>query len=261
MKKLSLLIGLTMLSLLGLIGCTYEQKPFDYAIQPGLFQGHSENNPDWEIHIEFYEIVMMQYVKTTNYKLKDLSTLDKHTPDTYHVKLLFSKGNENASIVFTDVYAANSVTTDTYKIRTILYTGLPELSDLDDVTFKLIDNNGDKVTDELELHFFLNGKQDSAKLTLVAKTEGHASYGSNFEYECTLSCDEKITFTTQSENKFYAGSKLFYSFAELTGYKIEMYVNGEFYSEATAGSYQLQCSYVTGYRDVNIEFKAVAVNE
>ena len=40
-----------------------------------------------------------------------------------------------------------------------------------------------------------------------------------------------------------------------------MYVNGELYTEIdSTGVTVLQFRYVTGYRDVNIEFKSVVVN-
>lgn len=261
MKKV-LLISFLFVIILGLTSCALIQpKVFECSLRDGLFQGTAKNNEELTINIEFDEIDIMRYVKTSFCKIKDLSTIDTKYYTPYLVNFVLSEGNVNYVAKFSEFVAENGNTTDTYKINKIKGDKFGRNLDLSDVTMKIIDNDNDKIVDEIELEYKLNGNVDVANLKFVLgeKIDDHHY---KFEYECILKYDENIVFSYIPDNIFLGGEEIVYNIEKIEGYKVIMYVNGEPYTEidSTTVRFVLQFRYVTGYRDVNIEFKSVAVN-
>lgn len=262
MKKLSL-ISFLFAIVLGLTSCVIsEPKQFESSLRVGLFQGTPKDNEELTINIEFTEMDTMEFMKKDFYKIKDLSTIDTKFYTSYYVNFVLSEGNENYVVKFSEFVAKNNNTTDTYKIKKVNGDTFGRNLDLSHVTMKLMDMDNDKIVDELELEYKLNGKTDTANLKFISEGKmNDYDYHHRFEYECSLSYDENINFSYKFDSVFLAGKEIFYNIEKIKGYKVRMYVNGELYTEIdSTGVTVLQFRYVTGYRDVNIEFKSVVVN-
>ncbi len=251
MKKAFLCLPLA----LGLMltGCA-APKQFEISLKEGLFQGTAEHDPGLTISVEFAEMDRGQYIKTKEDCVKDLSTIDTKFFTPYHVNLVFSEGNGNDLAAFTELVAKDARTTDTYKMK----NPKSELG-LSDVTLQLIDRDGDRTADELKIGYRLGGEADSATLAfLSAGTESPVPHH-RFQYNCRVTADENIRFTVETEDTFMAATELIYYIDTPEGYKVVMYVDGEPYQEAEKGNGDLRFGYMTGYRDVDIAFRAVPI--
>ena len=260
MKKLFILIcGLV--SIFSLYGCT-NAKLFDVSLKQGLFYGQSTNNHDCEIYIDFSEIDIMQYVKINNNKIKDLSTADTKYYTPYYVTIIFSVGIENYIIDFSEMVELNYNTTDTYKIRKINGERYGKHIDLSEFTMQLIDNDNDRIVDELSVNYVLNGKEDNVKVKYVSEKNGEYQAHYKFQYECTLTYDENISFGYKHDNLFLAGKQLVYNIRKIDGYTVAMYVNNELYKEMNSDEVEtvMPFRYTTSYKNVSIEFKLVKNN-
>ncbi len=254
MKKISL-ISLLFTIVFCLIGCT-EPKQFECSLKDGLFQGKSSNS-ELTISVEFSEITRMEYVKRKANIVKDLSTIDTKFYTPYYVNFILSEGNENYVIEFSQMVAQSRNTTDTYKLSNIKDDAFGRKLDLTSVKIQLIDNDCDKVVDELKIDYKLNGELNQANLKFISDGEDNYDHHT-FQYECRLTYDEKIKFDYKVDDLFYAGEMLIYNINKVHGYKVVMYVDNEPYAEiASDGIEVMQFRYVTGYRDVSIEFKLV----
>lgn len=259
MKKF---IGICLILAMGLwlIGCA-EQLQFDVSLRAGLFQGVADLDPEWTINAELSEMDIGQYVKVHENKIKDLSTIDTKFYKPYHIELVFSKGNENYVVKFAAAVAQNARTTDTYKLQNIDGDRFYRELNLSDVLLRPIDNDGDNVVDEFRIDYTLNGKADGADLKFVSEGEDGPVAHHNFQYDCSLSFDDNIMFDLKAEDRFSAGTQLFYYIYKVEGYKVVMYVNGEMYAEIDpSGENIMRFEYVTGYRDVSIEFRSVKLD-
>lgn len=260
MKKLvSLLFSL--LLVFPLIGCV-EPKQFEISLKEGLFYGVSSNNTDNEIFLEFSEIGRMEYVKTNNNKVKDLSTIDTKFYTPYHVTIIITEGNENYIIDYSEMVALNNSTTDTYKISKINGDMYNKKIDFTDFKMQLIDNDNDNIVDELKIEYNLNGEDDCAIVKFISDKQHDevAHYG--FQYECVLSYDENIYFDWKSDELFFAGKQLLYNIDKVDGYIIAMYVNNELYMEIDSDEVDtvMQFRYTTTYKNINIEFRLLEKN-
>ncbi len=240
-----------------LVGCA-GQRQFEISLKEGLFQGTSHLDPELTVSVEFSEMDRMEYVKTHQNKIKDLSTIDTKFYTPYHIELVLSEGNENYVVEFSEAVAQNVYTTDVYQLRNIEGDCFGRQLDLSAVTLQLIDNDSDKAVDELKIDYTLNGTADSADLKWVAEgAEGPVPHH-HFEYHCNLSFDEIIQFDGKADDTFWAGTELQYSIYPIEGYKVVMYVNGEPYTEIDpSGIAVMRFGYVTGYSDVSIQFHAM----
>lgn len=90
--------------------------------------------------------------------------------------------------------ALNANTTDTYKLSNIKDDMFGRKFDLSNVNIKLIDNDSDKVADELTMDYKLNGKSDHANLKFISEGEGNYHPHYMFQYECQLTYDENVEF-------------------------------------------------------------------
>lgn len=170
MKKISL-IGLLFIISFCLTGCV-EPKQFECSLKEGLFQGNS-NDSKLTISAEFSEIDIGEYVKTNENKVKDLSTIDTKFYTPYHVNIVFSEENENYAVEFSKMVALDANTADTYKLSNIKDDMFGCKFDLSNVSIQLIDNDSDKVADELKMDYKLNGKSDHTNLKLISEGEGN----------------------------------------------------------------------------------------
>lgn len=168
MKKISL-ISLFFILVVCMTGCA-EPKQFECSLQEGRFQGKSTNS-ELAISVEFLEISIMEYVKTNTNKVKDLSTIDTKFYTPYRVNFVLSEGNENYVVEFSEMVAQNNDTTDTYKLSDIKGDAFERKLDLSDVEIQLIDNDSDKVVDELKIDYKRNGKSDQANLKFIPDGE------------------------------------------------------------------------------------------
>ncbi len=240
-----------------LVGCT-GQKQFEISLKTGLFQGISDLNSELTVSVELSEMDRVEYIKTHNNKVKDLSTIDTKFYTAYHINLILSEENENFVVEFSEAVAQDSDTTDTYKLKNIEGDQFNRKLDLSDVTLQLIDHDNDKVTDELKINYKFNGTADSADLKFISEGTESPDPHHNFQYHCNLTFDENIKFEAKDNDEFWAGTELHYSIYKIEGYKIIMYVDGEPYTEIDpSGIEVMRFRYVTGYRDVSIEFQAV----
>ncbi len=237
-------------------GCVAPRQ-FEISLKEGLFQGTSDRNPALTVSVEFSEMDRAEYVKTHENKVKDLSTTDTKFYTPYHVDLVISEGNENYVLKFAELAARNVVTTDTYRVKNLQGDAFLRALDLSDVTLKLADHDGDKTVDELTMDFLKNGEADRVILKFIS-AGGETSYEHrNFRYNCRLTCDAAIKFSEKAGDTFWAGSELSYEIGTIEGYKVVMYVNGEPYTEIDPIAEVMRFRYVTGYRDVDIDFRAV----
>ena len=240
-----------------LVGCA-EQKQFEISLKAGLFQGVSNLNSELTISVELSEMDQMEYIKTHGNQVKDLSTIDTKFYTAYHINLVLSEGNENYVVEFSEAVAKDTFTTDTYRLKNLGTEKFNRKSVLSDVTLQLVDTDNDKTTDELKINYKLDGQPDSADLKFIAEGATSSIPHHNFQYHCDLTYDENIIFELKCNDEFWAGTELFYYIYKIEGYKIVMYVNGEPYMEiGTSQIDVLSFDYVTGYRDVSIEFKAI----
>lgn len=249
MKKIFNIFLLLILSL-SLTGC-FEQKQFSIALQPALFQGVSTINSNLKINLEFSNISTMEYVKTNQNKIKDLSTVSAE----YHVNLVLSKENHNYIIEFEHAESINYNKINSYELYRKRYDPLK----ITKMLFKLIDNDSDAIVDEFEVSYQLDGIKDIANLKLISKSSRGNTHG-NYYYNCHLTYDENIVFLDEPKETFLAGTKLNYRISKIEGYKVVMYVNDELYEEKIPSLMTyMDFNYVPGYSDVNIEFKAVKI--
>ncbi len=240
-----------------LVGCT-GHKQFEISLKEGLFQGVSNLNSELTVSVELSEMDQVEYIKTHNNKVKDLSTIDTKFYTAYHINLVLSAGNENYVVEFSEAVAQNIDTTDTYKLKDIGDDTFHRKLDLSDVTLQLIDNDNDQATDELKIKYKFNGTADSADLKFISEGTESPNPHHNFQYHCNLTFDENIKFEAKDDAAFWAGTELHYSIYKIEGYKIVMYVDGKPYTEIEpSGIEVVRFGYVTGYRDVGIEFQAV----
>ena len=256
MRKISLVCILFAIASC-LVGCA-GQKQFEISLKEGLFQGISNLNSELTIGVELSEMDRVEYIKTHENKVKDLSTIDTKFYTAYHINLVLSEGNENYVVEFSEAVAQDIYTTDTYKLENIGDDTSNRKLDLSDVALQLIDNDNDRATDELKIHYKRNGTSDSADLKFIAEGAESPIPHHKFQYHCNLTYDENIKFEAKDGDAFWAGTELHYSIYKIEGYKIIMYVNGEPYAEIDpSGIEVMRFGYVTGYRDVSIEFQAI----
>ena len=257
MRKISFVCILLFALALCLVGCT-GQKQFEISLKEGLFQGKSNDNAELTVSVELTEMDRAEYIKTNKNKLKDLSTIDTKFYTAYHINLVFSEGNENYVTEFSEAVAQNRYTTNTYKLKNIEGDAFDREFDLSDVTLQPIDTDGDKTIDELKIHYNLNGVEDSADLKFVAEGTESPVPHHNFQYYCNLTFDENIKFDVKDGDEFWAGTELRYYIYHIEGYTVVMYVDGKPYAEIdSSGIEVMRFAYVTGYRNVSIEFQAV----
>lgn len=261
MKKIIAAMGFLFAIGVCFAGCT-QPKQFAISLKAGLFQGSSELDPELTISAEFSEMDRAEYVKTNENKVKDLSTIDTKFYTAYHLELVFSEGNENYVMTFSQAAAQTLITTDTYALRNLTGDRFDRKSDLSDVALQLVDHDGDRTADELRLDYTRNGASDSAVLKFVAAgTEGPIPHH-HFQYQCNLTFDENIRFKAKADDAFWAATSLNYSVYAIEGYRVVMDVNGEPYTEIDpSGLDVLRFEYITGYRDVDIRFRAVEIRE
>ncbi len=255
MKKIFNIFLLLILSL-SLTGC-FKQKQFSIALQPALFQGTSTINPNLKINLEFSNISTMEYVKTNQNKIKDLSTVSNgdKTYEAYHINLVLSEGNNNYVIEFDQAESINYSKINYYKLYNKRFDPLK----ITNMLFKLIDNDGDAIVDEFEVSYQLDGIKDTANLKLISKSSRGNSHG-NYYFNCHLTYDENIVFEYEPKETFLAGTTLNYRISKIEGYKFVMYVNDKLYKEVMPTKMPfMDFNYVPGYNDVNIEFKAVKI--
>lgn len=252
MKKLSLLCILFLMGLC-LTGCV-GPKQFEVSLKAGLFQGVSQTG--LAVSLEFSQMDQTEYVKRHTNKVKDLSTTDTKFYIPYHVNLVLSEGSENYVVEFSNLSAQSLFTTDTYVMQKIQGDRFDRELDLSGVTLQLIDADGDKTADALKMAFTHNGISDTADLEFLSEGEEGEAHN-HFRYECHLTCDERIRFDTETAGgSFWAGTELRYSIIAEDGYKVTMYVDGAPYTEVLPdGLDVMRFAYVTGYRDVDIQFR------
>ena len=239
------------------VGCA-EPKQFEISLKEGLFQGISDFDSELTVSVELSEMDQVEYIKTHKNKVKDLSTIDTKFYKAYHINFVLSEGNENYVVEFSEAVAQDIDTTDTYKLKGIGGDMFDRKLDLSDVTLQPIDNDGDKTTDELKIDYKLNGAPDSADLKFISEGTESPNPHHNFQYHCNLTFDENIKFEAKDDDAFWAGTELHYSIYKIEGYKIVMYVDEKPYTEIDpSGIEVMRFGYVTGYRDVSIEFQAV----
>lgn len=256
MKKFLLIFLLSAMGLCS-VACA-KPKQFEISLRDGLFQGTGNHNSGLTISAEFSEMDRMEYIKTTTNKVKDLSTIDTKFYTPYHINFVLSEGNENYVLDFGELVAQNSYTTDTYELKNIKGDAFNRALDIADIKLQLIDNDGNKGADELKIDYKLNGTADSAILKFISAGTESAVPHHNFEYNCRLTFDENIKFEIKENDLFYAGTVLNYSIYTVEGYKVIMYVNNEPYTEIEpSGIEVMNFKYVTGYGDVNINFRSV----
>ena len=240
-----------------LVGCT-GQKQFEISLKEGLFQGVSNLNSELTVSVELSEMDRVEYIKTHENKVKDLSTIDTKFYKAYHINLVLSEGNENYVVEFSEAVAQDIDTTDTYKLKNIGDDKFNRKLDLSNVTLQLIDIDNDKATDELKISYKLNGTADSADLEFISEGTESPNPHHKFQYHCNLTFDENIKFEAKNGDTFWAGTELHYSIYQIKGHKIIMYVDEKPYTEIDpSGIEVLRFGYVTGYKDVSIEFQAV----
>ncbi len=241
------------------VGCTGQQR-FEISLQEGLFQGTSASDPGLTFSVEFSEMNHSEYVKKSKNKIKDLSTIDTKFYTAYNLNLVVSEGNENYVVVFAEAAAQNFRTTDTYRLKNITGDGFGRKLNLSDVELQLIDSDGDRTAEELKISYKLNGAEGSANLAFVSQAEQGPVAHHHFQYNCRLTSDENIQFEIKADDCFYAGTELTYYVVKNEGYKVIMYVNGEPYTEIDPSKTEvMRFGYVTGYRDVDIDFKSVQI--
>lgn len=256
MRKIALICLLAVIASC-LVGCA-GQKQFEISLKEGLFQGTSDLDPELTVSVEFSQMDQAEYVKTHQNKVKDLSTIDTKFYQPYHINLVLSEGNENYVVEFSEAVAQNTRTTDTYRLNHIKGDQFGRQLDLSDVTLQLIDHDGDTAADELKINYKLNGTSDSADLKFIMEGAESSVPHHHFQYHCNLTFDENIAFDAKADDIFCAGTQLTYSVYKIEGYKIVMYVNGAPYTEIdSSGVEVMRFGYVTGYRDVSIEFQAM----
>lgn len=256
MKKLSIVCLL--FAIAPCLASCAGQKQFEISLKEGLFQGVSDLDSGVTVSVELSEMDRVEYVKTNQNKVKDLSTTDTKFYTAYHLNLVLSEGNENYVVEFSEAVAQNIYTTDTYKLKNVGDDKFSRNLDLSDVTLQLIDNDGDKAADELKIGYKRNGAADGADLKFIAEGTESPVPHHKFQYRCNLTFDENIIFEAEPENAFWAGTELNYYICKTEGYKIMMYVDGEPYTEIdSSGIEVMRFKYVTGYRDVGVEFHTV----
>ena len=256
MKKISFVCTLFALTTC-LAGCT-GQRQFEISLREGLFQGRSDLNSELTVSLELSEMDRVEYIKTHQNKVKDLSTIDTKFYTAYHINLVLREGNENYVVEFSEAVAQNAHTTDTYRLKDIGGDPFDRNSKFSDVTLQPIDNDGDSTADEWKINYTRNGTADSADLKFVGTGTESPVPHHRFQYHCNLTFDENIKFETKDGDAFWAGTQLHYSVYTIEGYKIVMLVNGKPYTEIDPSGLEImRFGYVTGYSDVSIEFQAI----
>lgn len=259
MKKIILVILMLFVTVY-VFGCKFlEPKLFDISLKEGLFQGVSSKNTDLTISIELTEMDTMEFVKSKYYKVKDLSTIDTKFYEAYCMNIVISEGNYNYVIKYSRLIHLNNKTTDTYKVKDIEGDKFGRKFDISDITLRLIDVNDDKIVDAFEMNYKLNGEDDTSEVSFIDEgIKNDYDYHHRFVYKCDVIFDEGLELTSEKEDTFLAGKELFFNIKKVEGHKIAMYINDELYLEIDSdNALVVQFRYVTGYRDVKIEFKLI----
>lgn len=259
MKKIFAILLLCALGL-GVCGCAGSER-FDVALRNGLFRGETDGG--LTVCIEFSEMDRGEYVKGTGDRIKDLSTTDTKFFTAYHINLIVSEGSENYVMEVAKA-AAKVFSQDTYRLS-VGSERFGRQTELSDVECTPVDLDEDGVADELEVRFRRNGSEETAKLAFVSEGEEGGIPHRRFRYECKLTCDERIRFRdeetgTETGSLFWAGTELTFDVLTPEGCKVTMFVDGEAYAEiAPDGLEVMRFGYITGYRDVEIEFRSEKV--